>query len=359
MSPFRRGDKVMRTSILATALAMSAAAVGVGCGGDDDDDDGGGDGGVTELTATIPFPSGIVFYPLYVAEENGYFEEEGLSVSVQPVDGSGPALQQVLTGRADMALATPSDTMAATIEGADLTSVYTLYQSNVFSVVAEPGEGVDTLDDLEGETIGVGSKEGGETDFLKALLVAEQDWREGENFELLAVGDGGSATVALSNDEVPAYAASFPDVAIMRLRGLELQNIVPEDFQGFFDSTVAMETSFVDENTELVEGLGRALAKATVFGLENPEETLDITGEAFPEEIQDREFALALLEETQSLFELPECADDQWGYACEEAVQGVMDYLVETEQISEPVDPGIFTNEFVDAYNDFDESEVK
>lgn len=348
-------------SILGIAIAVTAAVavLGVGCGDDDDDEGGGGDGEITELTATIPFPSGIVFYPLYVAEANGYFEEEGLSVEVQAVDGSGPALQQVLTGRADFALATPSDTMAAILEGADLTSVYTMYQSNVFSVVVEPGEGVEEIADLEGETIGVGSKEGGETDFLTALLAAEEDWQQDEDYDLLAVGDGGSATVALRGDDVPAYAASFPDVAIMRLRGLELENIVPETFQGFFDSTVTMETSYIEENPELIEGLGRALAKATVFGFENPEETLDITGEAFPEEIDDREFALALLEETQSLFELPACTDGQYGYACEEAVQGVIDYLVETGQLPEPVDPGVFSNEFVEAYNDFDQSEVE
>jgi NitT/TauT family transport system substrate-binding protein len=338
-------------------------AIGAGCGGDDDDDGGGGGGGgggeITELTGTIPFPSGIVFYPLYVAEDKGYFEEEGISVRVQPLEGSGPVIQQVITGQADFGLGTPSDTMSAVLEGADLTSIYTLYQSNVFSVVTEADSDVDTLADLEGETIGVGSKEGGETDFLKALLSAEHGWQEGEDYELLAVGDGGSATVAIEGGDVPAYAASFPDVAIMRLRGLELRNIVPSNFQGFFDSTVVMQSDFVNKNPDLIEGLGRALAKATIFGLENPEETLDITAKAFPEEAGDRDFALALLKETQSLFELPPSAEGRYGYADPEAVRGVTNYLVETGQLQEAPGGDIFTNEFVDEFNDFDRSEVK
>lgn len=341
-----------------TALALA------GCG-DDDDGGGGGQGGggnageITELTATIPFPSGIVFYPLFVAEENGYLEEEGLSLTVEPVEGSGPVIQQVLTGRAELGLGTPSDTFSAILEGADLKSVYTMYQSNVFSVVSQPGEGHDDIASLEGETIGVGSKEGGETDFLTALLSAEQGWKQGEDYELLAVGDGGSATVALEGDDVPAYAASFPDVAIMRLRGVELQNIVPETFQGFFDSTVVMQGQYIEENPDVVEGLGRALAKATVFGMENPEETLDVVAKAFPEEAGDREFALALLKETQSLFELPPAADGQWGYADPEAVEAVEDYLVETGQLPEPVEEEVFINDYVEAFNQFDENEVK
>lgn len=332
-----------RRFAIAVGLAVALVSVGaIGCG--DDDDDGGSNGEIEKLTATIPFPSGIVFYPLFVAEEKGYFEEEGLSVTTQAVDGSGPAIQQVLTERADMALGTPSDTMSAVLEGADLTSVYTMYQSNVFSVVTEADSDVTEVGQLEGETIGVGSKEGGETDFLKALLTAEEGFTENEDYELLAVGDGGSATVAIQGGDVPAYAASFPDVAIMRLRGLELRNIVPEDFQGFFDSTVVMRTDDVEENQEKIDGLGRALAKATVFGVENPEETIEIIGEAFPEEISDRAFALALLEETQSLFELPEAAEGQYGFADPEAVQGVTDYLVETGQLPSAPEGEIFTD---------------
>lgn len=344
---------------LALAIGVAAVAlVAAACGGDDDGG-GGGDGEIEQLTATIPFPSGIAFYPLFVAEEKGYFEEEGLSVEAQPVDGSGPAIQQVLTERAEMALGSPSDTMSAVLEGADLTSVYTLYQSNVFSVVTEADSEVTEVGQLEGETIGVGTKEGGETDFLKALLAGEEGLQEGPDYELLAVGDGGSATVAIENGEVPAYAASFADVAIMRLRGLELRNIVPDDFQEFFDSTVVMRTEYVDQNPEQIEGLGRALAKATVFGMENPEETFDIIAEAFPEEAGDREFGLALLEETQSLFELPPAADGQWGFADPEAVEGVTDFLVETGQLPEAPEGEIFTNEHVEAFNDFDEGEVE
>jgi NitT/TauT family transport system substrate-binding protein len=351
----------MRAKLLIGAvigLMTALIAIGTGCGGDDDDDGGGG-GETTELTGTIPFPSGIVFYPLYVAEDKGYFAEEGISVEVQPLEGSGPVIQQVITGQADFGLGTPSDTMSAVLEGADLTSTYTLYQSNVFSVVTETDSEVGSLADLEGETIGVGSKEGGETDFLKALLSAEHGWQEGENYELLAVGDGGSATVAIEGGDVPAYAASFPDVAIMRLRGLDLRNIVPPDFQGFFDSTVVWQSDFVDENPELMAGFGRALAKATIFGLENPEETLDITAKAFPEEAGDREFALALLKETQSLFELPPSADGQYGFADPAAVEGVTNYLVETGQLPEAPPGDIFINEFVDEFNNFDEDEVK
>src|SRR5918994_969279 len=112
--------------LLATVLLVEA-----GCGGDDDDEAGGGDE-TTRLTVVIPFPSGAVFYPLFVAKENGYFAEEGIEVTVEPVDGSGATIQQLSAGQAQVAVPSPGPFMQAVARGEKLRSVYTLYQSNVF-----------------------------------------------------------------------------------------------------------------------------------------------------------------------------------------------------------------------------------
>ena len=352
----------MQVRALLILLVAALTAIGAGCGGDDD---GAADQTpattattteereTIELTATIPFPSGVAFYPLYVAQARGYFEEEGLSVKVEPVDGSGATLQQLLAGNADFALPSPGPFMQSVARDADLISVYTLYQQNVFSVQTLDDSEIQSLADLKGKTVGVGALDGGETPFVKAALAEAAGLKEGD-YKLLAVGDGGAATVALQRGDVAAYAAAFPDVAIMRLRGLELRNLLPDDFQSFFDSLVVVQRDFAADNPDAIAGLGRALAKATVWGLENPEGVVDITSKAFPEEADDREFTIALLKETQSLYELPGGEDDKWGYAEPGAVERYMSFLVEQGELKEPVDTGIFVNEHVDEYNDFD-----
>lgn len=346
-------------------VALLAVMLVAGACGDDGEDAGGGEGGegeqpqeITELTALIPFPSGAVFYPLYVAQDRGYFEEEGLSVTTEAVDGSGQILQQVLAGQAEVGLPSPGPFMNSVLEGSDLVSVYTLFQSNVFSLQTLADSDVQSLADLEGTTVGVGTIEGGETPFVRAVLSEEAGLEEGQDYELLAVGDGGTAAVALERGEISAYAAAFPDVAIMRLRGLELRNLLPEGFQSFFDSLVTVERSFLEENPEVVEGLGRAIAKATVWGMDNPEGVLDITEQYFPEEAEDREFTLAMLQETMSLFELPPEADGQWGYAVPESVERYMGFLVDQGELPEPVDTSVFVNDHVEAYNAFDPAEL-
>lgn len=340
--------------IRATLLLLATLLVAASCGGDEES--GGGES--TNLTVTIPFPSGAVFYPLFVAQENGYFEEEGIRVTVEPVDGSGATIQQLSAGQAQVAVPSPGPFMQAVARGEDLRSVYTLYQSNVFSVQVPADSQVQSLADLEGMTVGVGALDGGETPFVKAALKEAAGLEEGD-YELLAVGDGGQAAVALNRGDVDAYASAFVDVAIMKLRGVELRNILPEEFQNFFDTVFVFESDFVEENPNVIEGFGRAIAKGTVWGLDDATGVVEITSRFFPEEAEDKAFTQALVEETSTLYELPDEADGRWGYSVPEFVERYMNFLVEQGELEEPVDTDIFSNEHVDAYNDFDEDELE
>jgi NitT/TauT family transport system substrate-binding protein len=348
----------LRWPLLALLLG-AVLAVAPGCGGDDDEGAAAGDGETQRLTATIPFPSGAVFYPLYVAEENGYTREEGISLQVQPVDGSDAGIQQVLSGQADIALSSAGNFFQAVQRGADLVAVYTLYQGNVFSIQTPADSDINRPEDIRGKTLGIGSLGGGETPFARAVMAAA-GLEEREDYKLLAVGDGGPASVAMKNGDIAAYAASFPDVAIMRLRGLELKNIVPEDFASLFDSLFVMKRDFVEDNPDVIEGLGRAVAKATVWGFENQEATIEITSKKFPEEAEDKEFSLALLRETQSLFELPEEADGKYGIAVPETVDFYIEFLIEQGELKEAENlaDAIVANDYIDEYNDFGEEDL-
>lgn len=341
-------------TLIGPVLAALLLGVAAGCGGDDD-----AAGGETrKLTVAIPFPSGAVFYPLFVAQENGYFAEEGIEVTVEPVDGSGATIQQLAAGQADVAVPSPGPFMQAVARGEDLRSVYTLYQSNVFSIQVKDDSEVQSLEELRGKTIGVGALDGGETPFVKAVLQEAAGLGDGD-YELLAVGDGGQAAVALNKGDVDAYASAFVDVAILKLRGVQLRNILPDDFQNFFDTVFVFKGDVVEDEADMIEGFGRAIAKATVWGRDNAAGVVDITSKSFPEEAEDKAFTQALVEETQALYELPEEADGRWGYAVPEFVERYMSFLVEQGELEEEVDTDVFVNEHVDAYNDFDEDEVR
>src|SRR5690606_28552560 len=108
-------------------------------------------------TFTFMFPVESVnqYHPFYIADELGYFAEEGLQVSFQDAGGSSAAIQQVIAGNADAALPAPSAFLNAVAQGYDLRWVYSYQYANSFTLAATEASGIKTIQDLKGKRVGV------------------------------------------------------------------------------------------------------------------------------------------------------------------------------------------------------------
>lgn len=310
----------------------------------------------TELTAVLAAPSGIAFYPLVVGEAKGYFGEN-LTVRTEAADSSGSALQQVLAGQADICVCSPGPGLKAVEEGANLTSVYTLYQSDVFALLTTAETGITTAEDLRGKVIGVDAIGGGAESWLLPLMQA-QGLQAGVDYEILATGPGAAPIAAFARGEIQAYAAAFIDTAVLRLQGLDVQQVELPGSEVFFDAVLIMQKDYVAANPEVIKALGKGVAMATVLGEKNPTEVLTIIGEQFPDEISDMPFAEALLAETQALYALPPAAEGKWGYSVPARHDALIAALVEQGYLKQAVDPSFFDNQFVDSYNEFDAASI-
>ena len=57
---------------------------------------------VRQISGAIPFPGGIPFFPILVAQERGYLADEGIELTnVEPLDGSGAVVQQIAAGQVE------------------------------------------------------------------------------------------------------------------------------------------------------------------------------------------------------------------------------------------------------------------
>jgi NitT/TauT family transport system substrate-binding protein len=119
--------------------------------------------------------------------------------------------------------------------------------------------------------------------------------------------------------------------------------------------------SFVDSNPELVEGMGRALAKARLFGVTNPEAARLIVKGVNPEEQIDDAVA-------QAIFELALERTSPWqglrvGEVSEDAWRRTMEVLLlpgSPTALTGPINLAeAINNDFVDAYLDFDEAAIE
>ena len=88
-----------------------------------------------EITVILPNPSALNVWPMHAAIGEGYMEEEGISVTVQAVDGSSLVLQALAAGQAQIGLPGPAPVLAARARGEDVVFIYNLNPKSIFGVV--------------------------------------------------------------------------------------------------------------------------------------------------------------------------------------------------------------------------------
>jgi NitT/TauT family transport system substrate-binding protein len=307
-----------------------------------------------EITFVQPSPSAINSFPIYVAIGEGYFADEGLDVRVESVNGSAAVLQALSADQAQFGRPGPGPVLSARARGVDVVFLYNMMTKSSFGIVVPEDSPHQSVEELKGTVIGVGTADGAEVSFARGVL-SSAGMTEGEDYEFLPVGDGGTAAAAFLRDEVSAYAASTADAAILNQRGLKMRDITPEEFVSFFGNGYVAMRSFIDENPEVVEGFGRALVRAQVFAMDeaNREAVLAHLKAGMPQESEDPEFAEALFEAVLAKT-IPLDRSNGWGYQDPAHWERWHQSLVETGDLEAPMEDleAAYTNAFVEKWNE-------
>jgi NitT/TauT family transport system substrate-binding protein len=247
-------------------------------------------------TLIVPNPSAVNWYNVCVASGQGFFAEQGLEITVEALDGSGPTLQAMAAGQALFGAPGPVPLLAAAERGEQFTGIFNHYATTVFGLVVKSDSGIATAADLRDQVVGVGTAEGAEVGWARGILL-EAGLTEGTDYTFLPVGDGGQATAAFERGEIVAYAAGVPDIGIMEARGLTLTDITPDKYKLFYGNMYAVAATTIAEEPELVQAFVNALVEGSVFG-QNPANFETVLADCAiqnPEEGSEPELAAAIL----------------------------------------------------------------
>lgn len=307
----------------------------------------------TQITVALPNPSALNVFPLMAAIGEGYFAEEGLELTVEAVNGSASVLQMLAAGQAQIGQPGPGPVLAARARGEDVVFLYNLYAKTGFGLVVREESEVQSVEDLKGTVIGVGTADGAEVGFTRGIM-SSIGLTEGTDYEFLTVGDGGTAAAAFLNDEVDAYAAAVVDTVIIESRGIDLREITPEAFLGYFANGFVAMRDYIDANPEVIKGFGRALVRGMKFGLDpaNQDKVLAHAAAYNPQEGEDVEFAKAVLAAVTGRM-IPVDPSRPWGYLPPEDWDKWHASVVETGTIEKPLDDitQAYSNEFNEYWN--------
>ena len=154
------GKNVARRTVPAAVAAAAALALAA-CSGSSGEPEpaASGEGGLTPVTVgVIPI---VDVAPIYLGVEQGFFEDEGLDVTLEPAQGGAAIVPAVVSGEYEFGFSNVTSLLLASQQGLPLKVVApgNLTTGEVgkdfAAVVAMPDSGIEDAADLAGKTVAV------------------------------------------------------------------------------------------------------------------------------------------------------------------------------------------------------------
>lgn len=232
-------------------LFLPLLIVVAGCGGQQEPD--------TIRLALLPILDAL---PMYVAEEQGYFDEENLTVDFIPVTSAAERDQVVQAGQADGMINEILSTLFYNNIEPEITVVRYARVATPdfpqFYVLAAADSEIDTLDELKGQEIGI--SEGTIIEYSTDRLL-EASGFSADDIQTIAVPRIPDRMALLNSGEIKA--ANLPDpLATLAIQNGALLLVDDSSFPEYGHSTISFRKEFVDEKPEVVERFLKAIEKA-------------------------------------------------------------------------------------------------
>lgn len=276
----------MRKKILAIVLALTMTALLVaGCSnGENSSNSSGENKEKTKITFVLDWTPNTNHTGLYVAQENGYFEDEGLEVEiVQPPEDGAEAL--VGSGKAQFCVSF-QDSMIPAVVGKNampLEAVAAIVQHNTSGIISRKGEGIDSPKGLEGKKYATW-----DLPIEKATLkqVVEDDGGDFDKVELIP------ETV---EDEVATLKTKKIDAIwiFYGWAGIKAQSEnYPTDYFAFKDINPVFDyytpvilgnTDWMKENSEMTKKFLSCVKRGYKYAIDNPDAASEILMKNAPE----------------------------------------------------------------------------
>lgn len=222
---------------------------------------------------------------VWVAENKGYFQEEGLDVTIREFDSGKTALATMLEeGGLDMVTTAQTPVMLNSFKRNDYAIIAGVFYSNDnVRILARKDLGIQTPADLAGKKIGITMGSTGHYFLDVFLSFSGLEFSEVETVDFKAT----ELPQALADGKVEAISSWEPNIHnAQKLLGdkalfLSKPGIFREDFY------LVPNKDFIKNHPDVLKRSLKAMVKAEKFMQENPGETKDIVSQRLK---LDREF---------------------------------------------------------------------
>lgn len=257
------------------ALFMAAMmVVGVaGCGGSEPAAE---DNGLEDFSIVLDWYPNAIHSFLYVAQEKGYFAEEGLNLVVNFPANTNDGISLPAAGKADVGMYYLQDAILTAVEeDVPIVSIGAVTQSSLNVVISLKESGIEGAADLAGKKIGYAGTALSEAQIVSML---EDAGISADDCEFIDVGF--DLLTATTTGQVDATIGNMVNHEVPQLEeeGIEINYFYPTDYgvPETYELVFLAGKDAVENNPEKLQKFLRACQKGFDFMQENPEEALQI-----------------------------------------------------------------------------------
>lgn len=229
---------------------------------------------LTKITIRLAFIPGGIDAPFFVAKSKGYFEAEGLDVTILDGTGSTDTIQAVGNGSVQMGNAGLGALAQAAAQAKfdNITAVFGLVQKDPTSIISLKGSGITKPKDLEGKRFA--TEAGNLTDGMIGAFAAVNGI-DMDTIKITITDNDRQALLKGDVDFINGWANPDGD-KVAAFSPIEPPMLFADYGVNLLGSSVIVRKDWLAEHGDAVKGYLRALTKAHDDVLANPAEALDL-----------------------------------------------------------------------------------
>lgn len=290
------------------------------------------------VTLQLSFLHQAEFAGFYVADQEGYYAEEGLSVTFLEGGPEVDFIAPVVNGSAQFGVAQPADLILARAAGKPVRSISAIYRYSPIVFFALADSGIVRPQDFLGKKIRTAT-----TTDLTLQAIMTKVGIPADQYETVYLPSDLAQFIA---GEVPVWSGFLNVFALeVQRAGYEINTIYPDDYGIHFYGDVLITTDdLIAKNPDLVQRFTRATLKGWTYAVENPE----LIGTFVQNYKQDADVGLEAARMTASI-PLVNTGEDFIGWMEPEVWEGMEQTLREQDVLKDSLDVSqVYTLHFLE-----------
>ena len=225
------------------------------------------------------FPT--VSYPVFIAQERGFFEKNGLKAEIIRINSEPTTYQALISGDIDATSGAPTGLVQSNIQGVPVVSLGSW--DNLVSYTMISREKIDDLSQLRGKKVGI-NRLGGKSSLILRVMLEDAGLNTSKDVTLLQLGGSQERLAALIRGGIDAAPVDFAFEPKMKQMGFYL---VPGRKTPFMNGPITVTVASLKANRGKWVRFVKAYLEATHYMTTNKEGSVAVLKRIIPTD--DRE----------------------------------------------------------------------